>query len=243
MRLLLVRAAAVSFAACVSASPVLAADIYTKGSGGSFKDGPVAVASSSFYVSIRGGATFAQDTDFDVLGLNVENEYEDVGFMVSGAFGKSFAGWGGGMGGLRGEIEIGYLRNDIDAHDVEVLGRFSGSDAFGETSAVFGLVNLYYDFNPLGRFKPFVGAGIGVAKVDFDGHGVSAVGVVMDDSDTAFAFQLSAGTHISLSESVDLELGYRFLGLHGAELEAVDGTSSDVDVNNHIIYGGLRFKM
>jgi opacity protein-like surface antigen len=65
----------------------------------------------------------------------------------------------------------------------------------------------------------------------------------MDDDDVGFAYQLSAGANIALSKEIDLELGYRFLGVTGLELEAVDGTASDIDVENHVVYGGLRFKL
>jgi opacity protein-like surface antigen len=148
-----------------------------------------------------------------------------------------------GLDGFRGELEVGYFQSDIDAHDIEVLGFFDGDDAFGETAGIYGLVNVFYDFKGFGGITPFVGAGIGAASVDFDGHGVDAIGVVMDDDDVGFAYQLSAGANISLSKEIDLELGYRFLGVTGLELEAVDGTASDVDIENHVVYGGLRFKL
>ncbi len=229
-----------------------AADIY-QGSGGSLKDGPY-TAPSTIYFAIRGGATFADETDFDIaLGdatLNVENEYDEPGFFISGAIGVSLASWTG-VEGLRGELELGYLRNDIDQHIV-AGGAFDSADSFGETSAIFGLANIFYDFNQFGRIKPFLGAGIGIAKVKFDDHGVDLSGdgisngnntVVQNDSDTGFAYQLSAGANITITESVDLELGYRYLGITGVDLTSTTGPTSDVDVDNHIVYGGLRFKL
>lgn len=257
MRLGIKTAVALALTAIAAAGQANAADIYRDSGGVSLKDEPLPVSSSTYYFAIRGGATFAEDTDFDFdpltggLGLeNVENQYEDMGFFVSGAIGMSLASMTG-VSGLRGELEAGYLQNDIDAHVLnfadETSAKISGSDAFGETSAIFGLVNLYYDFNQFGGFKPFIGAGLGIAQVEFDRHGVTLDGlgdvVALDDEDTGFAYQLSAGANIAVSDSVDIEIGYRYLGITEVELEAVDGTASDVDVDNHIVYGGLRFKM
>ncbi len=244
MRYVFMPAAALAVAGCLSAGQAFAADIYKGDGGGSYKDSPTPFA-PGIYFAVRGGAAFAQDTDFDfdALSVNVENQY-DTGYFVSGAIGKSLTGITG-IGGLRGELEIGYFESDIDAHNVGGT-LFQGDDAFGTTSGLFGLVNVFYDFNEFGRFKPFIGGGIGLARVEFDSHGVNLGGadtVVMDDEDTGFAYQLSAGANIALTETVDLELGYRFLGVTGVELEAVDGTASDVDVENHIVYGGLRFKL
>lgn len=235
-RLILVGVAGI-FAA--SASNAIAADVYDRG-GSSLKDEPAGIAASSFYVVLRGGVAFPENTDFDVDDLNVDNEY-DNGYFVSGAVGYSFAKSGGGA--IRGELELGYVENEIDSHTITGLDKFSGADAFGETSVFYGLANLYYDFHGFGRVKPFVGAGIGFARVEFDDHGVTPTDVVLDDGDTGFAYQLSAGANIAVTESVDLEIGYRFLGVTGIELEALSGTSSDLDVDNHIVYGGLKFKM
>jgi len=234
-------AAALAFAMLVFGGHANAADIYEGDRGGSLKDPIYAPPASVYYVAIRGGATFAEDTDFEVLGLDVDNEYDDVGYMISGAVGMSMAGLTG-IGGLRGEVELGYLENEIDQH--VIAGAPVGSeDSFGETSAFYGLVNLYYDFNHFGRIKPFIGGGIGFAHVDFDDHGTTATDVVLSDDNNGFAYQLSAGANIAVSESVDIELGYRYMGITDVELEAVDGTASDIDVDNHIVYGGLRFKM
>ncbi len=235
--------AALAFATLMGTGQVYAADIYGGGDEGSLKDEPYASPVSTYYLAIRGGVTFPEDTDFEIGGgtVGIDNEYEDAGLFVSGAAGMSMASLTG-LSGLRGELEIGYLQNDIDAHVVNGA-RVGGADAFGETSVLFGLINVFYDFNQFGSIKPFVGGGIGLARAEFDGHGVTGPGVVLDDEDTAFAYQLSAGANIAVAENVDFELGYRYMGVADVELKALDGTGSDVDIDNHIIYGGLRFKM
>lgn len=196
------------------------------------------------YVIVRGGATFPEDTDFDIdlsggpIGVN--NEYEDAGFMVSGALGISLSKWLG-TSGFRGEIELGYLENEIDAHNVEGIGKFTGGDAFGDTSVFFGLASIYYDFDVNLPIKPFIGAGGGFGHVEFDGHGVSAANPVLDDDDTGFAWHASAGVTAHFSENVAVEIGYRYLSVVDVDLESEDGTESSVDIDNHIVYGGLKY--
>jgi len=230
-------------AIAMMSGPAIAADIY-EGDRGSLKDPVYAGPGSTYYFALRGGAAFTDDTDFDTDLGNVVNEYDEPGYFVSGAVGMSMASLTG-IGGLRGELELGYLESEIDTHTVDG-GLFPSNDSFGETSAFFGLVNLFYDFNQFGAIKPFIGGGIGFASVDFDGHGVTGPGVVMDDDDTGFAYQLSAGANIAISASTDIELGYRYMGVTDVELTSTTAggnVTSDVDVDNHIIYGGLRFKM
>jgi len=231
-------------AAAVMSAPTLAADIYD-GHGGSLKD-PYTAAPSVYYFALRGGATFAEDTDFTILDGGVRtltNEYEDPGLFVSGAVGMSMTSLTG-VDGLRGEVEFGYLQSDVDRHVESGLPPISSADSFGETSAFFGLVNLFYDFNQFGRLKPFIGGGVGFANVDFDGHAINdPANPVMDDGGTGFAYQLSAGANFALTESIDIEIGYRYMGVTDVDLTSEQGVDADIDFDSHIIYGGLRFKM
>lgn len=205
---------------------------------------PIVEKEPQAYVIVRGGAAFSDDTDFGIQSLgfsDVENEY-DTGFFVSGAVGTSLTEWTG-MAGLRGEIEFGYLESEIDSHTLDGAVTFDGGDAFGETSAFFGLASLYYDI-PLGTrvVKPFIGGGIGFGQVEFEGHGVTASGVVMDDEDTGFAFHGTAGANIEIADNVSAEVGYRYFEITDVELTSEDNVESSIDFGNHIVYGGLKYK-
>jgi len=227
--------------ALIAVGPAVAADL---GGDGGFKDGgfvdPVP-AEAQFYGVLRGGVTFPDDTDFQVLGLGVENGYDDAGYFVSGALGTSLTGVLG-VAGFRGELEIGGIGNDIDSHNVQGLGQFTDVNAFGETNAIFGLASIYYDFATGTGFTPFIGAGGGFANVEFDGHGVTPTGIVLDDEDTGYAYHVTAGLGINVAHNLDLEVGYRYLGITELSLSSVDGTENDVDVNNNIVFVGARLK-
>lgn len=198
--------------------------------GGSLKDPPAPAYELTpyrYYLAVRGGVTFPDNTDFNTATLGFSSEYE-TGYSISGAAGISGLL---GVRGLRGEIEIGYNSADVESRNV---------GTFGRTDVTFGLASVYYDFDTGSFLRPFIGAGVGIADVNFDNHGISGVGVVLDDNSTAFAYHLTGGVNMRLSDSLNLELAYRYFGTAGAELTARDGTRNDIDVSDHQILVGLR---
>lgn len=221
----------------VASTPVAAADL-----GGDQEivyEPPVLppVSSSYFYAGLRGGATFADDTQIRLGAATVTTSYDDPGWMISGYAGYRFQN----APGLRGELELGYLNDSVLSHRVQGLGTIENG-ASGDTSVLFGLASLYYDFPTGGMIHPFVGGGIGVADVDFSGHSATGPGALIDDNATAFAWHLTAGASVDLTPNTELELGYRYLATTGAELTAADGTTREVDTADHIIFGGIRYK-
>jgi len=214
---------------------------------------PVETESEQFgsaYIAARILGAWSDDTEFGLdtaatVPTDIENGYEDFGVSGALAVGYSFGN------GFRLEVEGSYTEQDVDSHTVTALGAtFSGGNAFGTTSVTQGLVNAYYDFD-LGAFKPYVTGGIGFAHVDFDNHGIFLAAptaglpagdvVAMNDDDTGFAFQVGIGTSYALTENVDLELGYRYTGITSVDLQAVDGTSTDVDLSYHSVLAGVRY--
>jgi opacity protein-like surface antigen len=217
----------------LSASAAFAADY---GRGGSIKDEPIAdVPTHKFYLAVRGGFAFPEDTEFGALSTTITNEY-DTSYFIGGAAGITNLL---GVRGLRGDLEIGYRSAEVEAHNVGGV-KFSGANAFGSTDTVYGLASIYYDFQTGTIFKPFIGAGGGIADVSFDQHGVSTARNVLDDNATAYAWHVTAGTNVELAAGLNLEVAYRYFSTVGAEVTAFDGTKSDVDVNDHQIMIGLR---
>ncbi|MEM1371567.1 MAG: outer membrane beta-barrel protein [Pseudomonadota bacterium] len=215
-----------------------AADLRRPGSLKDFADDPpIASRKLGYYATVRGAITFPDDTSFSVLGLNVDNDY-DTGFAIGGAFGLNL--YETSALRLRGDLEFGYNEADIDAHTITTLGTFSGDAAFGSTSVFYGLANLVLDIKTGTPFTPYISAGGGFGNVDFDGHGVSATGVVLDDSDTGYAFQAGAGLAYDFGTGLSLDVGYRYFGVFDIELEAIDGSNSSTDIQDHQILIGLR---
>lgn len=227
--------ASVAIACLAPMLPARAADLYSPPPETDYEPAPQAYW-SPWYIALRGGAVFADDTSFDTLGTTVDNSY-DTGGYVDGAIGYNFHNTG-----LRAEAEIGYLSSSVESHDIAGVGTFDGEDADGDTSAFFGLASIYYDIPLNAPIKPFVGGGIGVADVSFDSHGTSATGTVLDDNSTAFAWHLTGGVGYDINERLALEVGYRYLEFDGVDLTALDGTTTSTDASNHIVFAGLKYK-
>lgn len=226
---------AASFA-CAS-GPAAAADLPYRGT---LPPAPVISSQApagGLYGALRGSLNWLDDTRFEVLGLSVQNRYE-MGYGVMGAVGYSFPA-ALGAAGLRAELEIGYMNNDIKRHNVGGA-LFSGPNAFGHTSATTGLGNFYLDFG-LGAFKPYLSAGAGFAAIDFNGHGVTPTGVVASNSDTVFAWQAGAGVAVEVAPLLSVELGYRWFQSGDFTVQAIDATRTKTKLEQHIGVVGVRY--
>ncbi|MET0599873.1 MAG: outer membrane beta-barrel protein [Mesorhizobium sp.] len=201
-------------------------------------EAPIVEVEPNWYIAARLGAAFPLDTDWSLLGgaVNVSNEY-DTGWVGGLAVGTQFD-----VGGFRprAEIEVGYMRSDIDRHVIDGVP-IAGPDAVGHTGVLYGLVNGYLDFGP-GPLKPYVGAGLGIGHAEFQDQGVDSLGgTFMDDSGTGFAWQIGGGLSYSFNAQATVELGYRYFNVEDVGLTAIDGTESSTDVRAHQVMGGFRY--
>ena len=141
----------------------------------------------------------------------------DVGYSVDGDLDIEQAtdtfdfeeDWMGSVGlgyamhnsGLRLEGELAFRYNDFEVNDPAV------NDGFARSYAA--MFNAYYDFNRGGSFEPYVGVGVGGARVSA-GATFNGFNDVFKDEDTVIAYQAMAGVAIGLSERLDLDIGYRY---------------------------------
>ncbi|MEZ5924678.1 MAG: outer membrane beta-barrel protein [Hyphomicrobiaceae bacterium] len=106
----------------------------------------------------------------------------------------------------------------------------ANTDYAGHLGSYVGLLNGYWDIMHAGRFTPYVGAGIGVARSELSGFTTASSSIFTDadtgeqarvavtgesasHSTTKFAWALMAGTSIDLTRDAKLDLGYRYLNL------------------------------
>lgn len=193
------------------------------------------------YVGLRGGAAIADDTSFastvPAVGT-ITNEYEDwnlTGSAFAGYEMEFFPGFGG-----RIEAELGYASLNIEDHLQG--GVLPGGD--GDTTVFSGMVNAYVDAN-LGAFRPFAGVGLGMAQVSFNDHSTTANGVLMDDDDTNFAWQVSGGVGYDLTDHITLEGLVRYQSIMDVGLTSTvagGSVSSSTDLNTTSAMLGLRYR-
>src|SRR5215207_3170674 len=151
-----------------------------------------------WYVSVFGGWSHAKDESFSIETTGSTNFFEadlelDDGFMVGAALGAQINEW------LRGEVEVSGHFHDVSG----TLAQFTTPadatpdlyDVDGDEDALFALANLWVDLPIGGAFRPYIGGGVGVGRldvdVDFDTGGDSFN--LVDDSDWGFAWQIGGG--------------------------------------------------
>ncbi|MGE0256005.1 MAG: OmpA family protein [Alphaproteobacteria bacterium] len=199
------------------------------------------VAGAALALALSAGAAQAQDPGLYISGGAGWSLPEDSDFSGGGVSSADLEnGWNGVLGlgygfasGFRGEVEGGYHRNNVD--DI------NGVSAGGNFRAWSLMGNVYYDFRGLlGSVTPYVGAGLGGARVD--ANSISPVGASsVDDDDTSFAWQLMAGVAVPLAEQLDGTLGYRYFAAPNLDYNTAAGASIDADYRTHSIMVGLRY--
>ena len=192
--------------------------------------GMAAPALAGPYFSVNGGAVWVEDSDLSLSGFGDFAEFSyETGYTVNAAFGHAYAN------GLRLELEIPYRTNDLDEFSVFGIGL---GTIDGEVSSWGAMVNFYVDLDTGSAFKPFIGAGIGVANVEFEIERDS-------EDDNVFAYQLMAGFGYALSKEVTFDLQYRFYATDDPEFAVhvpdVGRVTIESEYMTHNVMAGLRF--
>lgn len=188
----------------------------------------------------------------------------DVSFGIGYQFNESW----------RGDLTAGHWSRKVKGsasspwrclgvNPADVSCRFDDSS---DVEAWEFMANGYYDFLRWGRFTPYVGAGLGFARVsygdlrneatclDAGGSPIGGCGYVADHpgrDSNRFVWALMAGTSIDINERLKADIGYRFARTEGGDAWGWDasdtsggatGTQSyDHGFDVHQIRAGLRF--
>jgi len=135
-------------------------------------------------------------------------------------------------GCVRMEGEIGYLKNDID----ETTASGITTDYGGDVETWCFMLNLLYDFEMNTAFTPYAGGGIGFAQVDMNDLSFGAFSIGNDD-DTVFAYQVQLGIGYAVSDTLMLDVNYRYFVTDDANL---DESGLEIDYNSHKLSAGMR---
>lgn len=166
----------------------------------------------------------------DLLKLKVDDQI----------WGGSFA-YGIKSGAFRTEIEAD-LRSEAKKNSVsydEIDDSFDlGKIALSSRSV---MLNVFYDFDTGTKFTPYIGGGIGIAhlkvKIRTDEGKVSK-------SDNSFAYQLGAGVAYAVTDSVALDLSYRYTdsgSMTVREYSLEDADKTKIDSTAQEILFGVRY--
>lgn len=183
----------------------------------SFISTPVYSSEPDTYFSASAGYAMLEDIEVADPVYNYNLEYKP-GYFVGVAVGHH-------VKKIRGEIELGIQRNEIDA--VSVNGGPSVSqDSNDEIRLLSLLLNLYYDFKNRSPITPYITAGLGLGNVSVDGS---------NEHDPVSEYQIGAGVSFRFSDNVVMDLKYRYLATSEVE---IDSTRFDYVTHNAIL--GIR---
>lgn len=145
----------------------------------------------------------------------------DHGMLAVGAVGYD-------MGMPRFEAELGW----------QGLGGQDDTDI----SVWSAMINGYIDFPTGTRFTPYLGAGVGVATVYFNGT-IQPGSISVDDEDQNFAFQFMGGVGYTLNRNFEIYGGYRYFNVIDTRyLDNSRQTIKAKDTESHNFELGLRYR-
>lgn len=202
---------------------------------------PALARDGEWYVGIEGGVALAEDQDWEVNGVDDGYETEtDLGFDADMIVGYDF-------GMFRLEAEGAYKKFDYDelttnnsSVNLGAGGGFVGNaEIDGDLSVVSFMANGLLDFGSDEGVQGFVGGGAGIARLESDQNGFA--GGIVDDSDTAFAWQALAGVRAPIGGDWDVGLKYRFFNVENAKLVDNSGRDLETDLRSHSILGSLIY--
>lgn len=177
------------------------------------------------YVGAAAGVNaFPEDS-----GLNSADADLNWDWTTSASVGYGFAK------SFRLEGQFGYRPNDVDG----ISGVSGGT---GDFQTMNFMANLLYDFNQFGWVvTPYVGVGLGLARVE--ANGVTPVsGSTINDSSVGFAMQAIVGASYDINEHWALTADYRHLRVPDLTFKTNAGTSIDSDYATNEFLVGLRYR-
>ncbi len=192
---------------------------------------------------------YATATDLRVIDKNFES-----GMLFGVGFGYKWNSW------LRLDV-TGEYRGETGFHGMDVYTdggpRFNNYTA--KKSEWLYLANIYADLGTWGGITPFIGAGIGLARIGIhsfrdagiDGFGAPTLAYAESDYKWNVAYALHAGFAYEVSKNLTLEMAYRYVYLgHGqsGDIIAYDGTNTIRnpmifrDIDSHDLKLGIRYQ-
>lgn len=203
-----------------------------------------AAPQSPWYVSAKVGASLLRDAETSVANAPapglfiVTNHKIEMGLGFSVAAGRRF-------GPVRAEAELGFSRNSADEYDT--ISPFQNSvDTDTKLNSRRIMLNGYFDFMS-GTVTPYVGAGIGSARVHYRVFAprapfpTEAPRELINDHDNKIAYQLMAGAAVQVAPQIALTGQYRWLD--AGRIKGVDSRNEQfvTRYRGHNLEVGVRF--
>lgn len=204
---------------------------------------PAAARDGAWYVGGDFGGMIVDDIHFDI------GPTDDALVLRhdTGLDGALFVGYD--LGAFRLEGEVSYKRTEVDGFENSIaIPSSSGPhpvgerEGFGAETALSFMINGMLDFGDDDGISGFVGGGAGIARVDYANiRAFQDTGEFLDESDSAFAWQVVAGLRQSVSRNVDVTARYRFFNVESLDLRTFGNDDAAGRRSSHSLLFGLTF--
>jgi OmpA-OmpF porin, OOP family len=189
------------------------------------------------YVSGQAGINKSEDSS-----TSRESVTTKAGF-ARGATGNVAVGYGLGNG-FRGELEaavrqstVNSLQNARDDGTGTLLDPGPGGSV--RTLSVIG--NVIYDVPTSVGVTPFVGAGVGGARVEARNLGPDTGGAITTGSKIVPAYQALAGVNVGVTDNLAIGVTYRYFATDKASINSDAGTPTKFAIRDHSVMAGLTW--
>ena len=195
----------------------------------------------------------------------------DAGFRLSGILGYQVTP----NIRVEGELFYGKAKVDKLTYQGVTAGFFIQApidgNGSGSPTQLGAMANVWYDFNSASKWTPYAGLGLGFIRVDlanlkYDENAVAQTIVdffaraqgrtlppldpgfipgLSKDTDTAFAWQFGAGVGYELSDTLTLDLGYRYQNTDTLKFKGENATGtvvSEQKLKVHLLEVGIRYR-
>jgi outer membrane protein OmpA-like peptidoglycan-associated protein len=139
--------------------------------------------------------------------------------------------------GFRLEGELGHRFNQMDPT--------ATIDAGGDVHAWSAMANLFYDFNRGGAIEPYIGIGVGAARINQGAADLAPPPTyIADGEDTVLAYQGLVGFGVALTEQWGVDVGYRYFVADSAEYDSSEvlAFTGESDYEHQAVTVGLRYQ-
>ena len=184
------------------------------------------------YVAGTLGLSLPVDAELSAPGTERADFSFDGGLGLSAGLGYQLAN------GLRFEAGLAYQKNDLDK--VQMMGAEAKMN--GDVSSTAFLASAYYDIPTGTKFSPFLGGGVGLAKVRLNDFALEG-GEHWDNNDVVFAYHLSLGVSFAVNPQLNLDAGYRYAATEDLRFSSGGPWDKDVEITNasHHPFAGVRY--
>lgn len=140
-----------------------------------------------------------------------------------------------GCGSFRTELELG-LNDTAEDNDI-VLG---GLPFRTKQDASTLMMNVYYDFDNKTNWTPYIGAGVGVARVKSKLN-VDIMGMAFKVNEYNLAWNIGAGVAYKINNNWSVDAGYRFTNMGNSEKTFFNFAKAKITTHVHELNLGLRY--